>query len=146
MLWWYWLLLGLLLIGLEMASAGGFYVIFFGAAAVIVAPLVALGIAGPAWMQWLLFSVLSVVSLLLFRNPVMRRMNLNVGAADIDTLAGEAGSALTDIAAGATGHVELRGATWTARNAGPTPLSKGDRCVVVKAERLTLLVRAEGTA
>jgi membrane protein implicated in regulation of membrane protease activity len=90
--------------------------------------------------------VLSVVSLLLFRNPIMRKLNLGAGADDIDTLAGETGTALDDMGAGANGHVELRGTTWSARNTGLTPLPRGHRCVVVRADRLTLLVKAEEAA
>ena len=62
--------------------------------------------------------MLSVVSLVLFRNPLMRKLNLGAGAADIDTLAGETGTALEDMGAGANGRVELRGTTWSARNTG----------------------------
>jgi membrane protein implicated in regulation of membrane protease activity len=141
MTWWYWLVLGLVLIAAEMASSGGFYIIFFGVAAVIVAPLAAMELSAVG--QWLLFSVLSVASLIFFRNPLMRALNLGAGAADIDTLTGETGTALEDISAGAAGRVELRGTTWSARNAGSTPLARGHRCVVVRAERLTLLVKAE---
>ena len=143
MTWWYWLVLGLVLVALEMASSGGFYIIFFGVAAVVVALLAATGLAAEAWIQWLLFSVLSVVSLLLFRNPLMRTLNLGAGAADIDTLAGETGTALEDMGAGANGRVELRGTTWSARNTGTTLLARGHRCVVVRTERLTLLVKSE---
>jgi len=146
MTWWYWLVLGLVLIALEMANAGGFYIIFFGVAAIVVAPLAAIGLAEPAWIQWLLFSVLSVVSLLLFRNPLMRKLNLGAGAPDIDTLAGETGTALEDMSAGANGRVELRGTTWSARNTGSTPLARGHRCVVVRTDRLTLLVKPEEAA
>ena len=141
MTWWYWLVLGLVLIALEMVSSGGFYIIFFGVAAVVVAPLAAMGASTTS--QWLLFSVLSIVSLVLFRNPMMRALNLGAGAPDIDTLAGETGTALEDIGAGGNGRVELRGTTWSARNAGSIPLARGSRCVVVRAERLTLLVKAE---
>jgi membrane protein implicated in regulation of membrane protease activity len=143
MAWWNWLLLGLVLVALEMASSGGFYIIFFGVAALIVAALVAIGVTEAAWLQWLLFSALSVASLLLFRNPIMRKLNLGAGAPDIDTLAGETGTALEDMNAGANGRVELRGTTWSARNTGSTPLARGHRCVVVRAERLTLLVKPE---
>ena len=143
MTWWYWLVLGLVLIALEMASSGGFYIIFFGIAGVIVALLAATGLAEASWIQWLLFSALSVVSLLLFRNPLMRKLNLGAGAADIDTLAGETGTALEDMGAGANGRVELRGTTWSARNTGTTLLARGHRCVVVRTERLTLLVKSE---
>jgi membrane protein implicated in regulation of membrane protease activity len=143
MTWWYWLVLGLVLIALEMASAGGFYIIFFGVAALIVGPLAYLGIAEPVWLQWLLFSALSVASLVFFRNPLMRKLNLGAGSADLDTLAGETGTALDDIGAGGNGHVELRGTTWSARNTGSTPLARGHRCIVVRADKLTLLVKAE---
>jgi membrane protein implicated in regulation of membrane protease activity len=143
MIWWYWLVLGLVLIALEMVSAGGFYIIFFGVAAVIVAGLAGSGLVDSNWIQWLLFSVLSVASLVLFRNPLMRTLNLGEGAADIDTLAGETGTALEDMSVGANGRVELRGTTWSARNTGSSPLPRGHRCVVVRAERLTLLVKPE---
>lgn len=143
MTWWYWLVLGLVLIALEMASSGGFYIIFFGVAGMVVALLAAIGLAEASWLQWLLFSVLSVASLVFFRNPLMRKMNLGGGSPDIDTLAGETGTALEDMNAGANGRVELRGTTWSARNTGTTPLPRGHRCVVVRTERLTLLVKPE---
>jgi len=71
MLWWQWLVVGLVLIALEMAASGGFYVIFFGIAALTIGGLHLFGLAGPAWFQFLLFSVLSVASLALFRSPLM---------------------------------------------------------------------------
>ena len=52
--WWHWLALGLILIALELAASGGFYIIFFGVAAMVIAALSFLGIAGPTWfgMNW----------------------------------------------------------------------------------------------
>jgi membrane protein implicated in regulation of membrane protease activity len=143
MLWWHWLLLGLVLTALEMAASGGFYIVFFGIAAIIVALLSLADVAGPLWFQMLLFSALSVASLLFFRNPIMRRLNLGAGAPDIDTLATETGSVIESMAPGSNGRVEVRGTPWSARNVGTTPLSSGARCVVVRADRLTLLVKAE---
>jgi inner membrane protein len=143
MLWWHWLLLGVVLTALELAAAGGFYIIFFGVAAIIIALLALMEIAGPLWFQLLLFSVLSVASLMFFRNPIMRRLNLDAGAADIDTLAGERCSVIDPMAPGGNGRVELRGTPWSARNIGTTPLASGARCFVTRAERLTLLVKAE---
>ena len=143
MLWWHWLLLGVVLIALEMAASGGFYIIFFGVAAVIVALLALSDLGGPLWLQLLLFSALSVASLLFFRNPIMRSLNLEGGASDLDTLAGESCSVLEPMPPGGNGRVELRGTTWSARNLGTTPLSSGARCTVVRSERLTLLVKAE---
>lgn len=143
MLWWHWLLLGVVLIALEMAASGGFYIIFFGVAALAVAALALAGLGGPTWLQLLLFSVFSVASLLFFRNPIMRALNLEGGAPDIDTLAGETGSVLEPMPPGGNGRVELRGTSWSARNLGTTTLSSGARCTVIRSERLTLLVKAE---
>ena len=57
MAWWLWLLVGLALLGVEMLTPGGFFTIFFGVAAIVVGVLSRFGLAGPPWMQWLLFSV-----------------------------------------------------------------------------------------
>ncbi len=143
MLWWHWLLLGVVLTALEAATAGGFYIIFFGIAAVVIALLVLFGVAGPLWFQLLLFSAVSIVSLLLFRNPIMRRLNLTAGTTDLDTLAGESCTVLEPMSPGGSGRVEARGTSWSARNIGTTPLASGARCVVAQSERLTLLVKAE---
>ena len=56
-------------VALEMAASGGFYVIFFGVAAIAIGGSTCSTWPGPSWFQFLLFSVLSVGSLLLFRNP-----------------------------------------------------------------------------
>jgi membrane protein implicated in regulation of membrane protease activity len=143
MSWWHWLLLGVLLTALEAATAGGFYIIFFGIAAIVIALLALFGVAGPLWFQLLLFSALSVVSLMLFRNPIMRRLNLTAGTTDLDTLAGESCTVIEPMPPGASGRVEARGTSWSARNIGTTPLASGARCVVAQSERLTLLVKAE---
>ena len=115
----------------------------FAVVAVIIALLSLAGLSGPLWFELLLFSVLSVASLLFFRNPIMRRLNLEGGAADLDTLTGQTCSVLEPMPPGGNGRVELRGTTWSARNLGTTPLSNGARCTVIRSERLTLLVKAE---
>jgi len=71
--WWDWLALGLLLIALEMRTHGGFYILVFGVTAIFVSGLSLLEFAGPAWVQVLLFASISVVSLLVFRDPHKRR-------------------------------------------------------------------------
>lgn len=142
--WWQWFALGLVLVLLEMASAGGFYVIFFGVAAIAIGALHLLDLAGPVWMQFLLFSVLSVGSLLLFRTPVIRWLKLDAGKPDVDTLVGEIATPLEEIPPGAVGRVELRGTLWTARNASTIPVSRGARCSVVRVDRLMLLIEPEG--
>ena len=141
--WWHWLLVGLVLIALEMSASGGFYVIFFGIAALAVAALQVVGLAGPAWVQLLLFSTISVASLFAFRQRLLKRWQLEGGRADIDSLVGDTAFALEDIAAGAVGRVELRGTTWSARNSTAESIAKGRRCTVIRTDQLMLFVRPE---
>lgn len=144
MAWWHWLVIGLILVGLEMAASGGFYVIFFGVAALVIGALHMLGIAGPVWFQFLLFSVLSVASLLLFRRPILRWLEGDKAGIEVDSLVGETAIPLEDIGAGAVGRAELRGTVWSARNTDGAPLARGQRCTVASVDRLMISIKAEG--
>lgn len=139
--WWHWLVIGLILVALELAASGGFYVIFFGIAAIAVSALRLLNVAGPAWLQLLLFSAVAVGSLLVFRSRLQRL--LRSPGEEVDSLVGETAVALETISPGAVGRVELRGALWSARNASTAPIEKGVRCTVVRTGGLMLFVKAE---
>jgi hypothetical protein len=142
--WWHWLLLGAVLVALEMASSGGFYVIFFGVAALAIGGLHLFDLAGPLWWQFLLFSILSVTSLALFRGVVLRWLHLDKAAVDVDSLVGDPAVPLDDIAPGAVGRAELRGTVWSARNASGGAVLRGQRCTVVRVERLMIFIEPEG--
>ncbi len=143
MLWWLWLLLGLALLGLEALTPGGFFVLFFGCAALVVGTVTGLGFGGPVWVQWLLFSALSVSSLLLFRGKLLAWAEARPRGGAIDRLEGEIAVLLEDLAPGAIGKAELRGTAWNAQNSGRRPLSKGQRCRVARVEGLTLWLQAD---
>ncbi len=140
MAWWLWVLLGLALLVVEMMTPGGLFALFFGLSALIVSGVEALGIA-PAWLEWLLFAALGVALLLLLRKPVQARLQTRQSA--VDTLVGEVAIPLEDLAPNATGKVELRGTSWTARNAGESALARGQRCQVQRVDGLTLWIRSE---
>jgi inner membrane protein len=144
LLWWYWIALGLLLVVLELAAPGGFYFIFFGIGALTVGLLSAFDAAGPAWAQILLFSLLSLLSLVLFRARILGKLQGNKRAGDMDTLVGEVGTLSEELPAGGVGKVELRGTAWSAKNTSHATLKRGERCVVVRVEGLTLVVGPEG--
>jgi hypothetical protein len=143
-LWWHWLVLGLLLVLAELASAGGFYMIFFGVGAIVVALLASFGLAGPLWLQLFLFSLISVVSLLLFRRPLLKRLQLEPQMPPVDPLVGEIGVASEDLLPGKVGRVELRGTAWSGRNTTSSPLARGARCRVIRVDGLTVDVEPEG--
>ncbi len=142
MAWWIWVLGGLVLLVLEVATPGGFFAVFFAAGAILVGGLKALGWEGPAGADWLVFTVLSVASLAFFRKPLMRRFSLSSGR-PVDRMEGERALVTEQVAPGGVGKAEMRGASWTARTAGDATLGAGCRCRVERVEGLTLWLRAE---
>jgi inner membrane protein len=146
MLWWYWVILGMALAAIEVAGPGVFFFIFFGVGAVAVGLLVLVGIGGPPWVQWLLFSVLSLVSLGLFRGRLLQRQKAMLDSTPgvDDNFVGEVAVAIDDIAPGAHGRAELRGTGWSALNVGPEPIVRGCRCVVRRVDGLLLHLVPEG--
>ncbi|MBH0179826.1 MAG: NfeD family protein [Nitrospira sp.] len=142
MIWWYWIFLGLALAGAEMLSPGGFYLLFFGIASIIVGALAGMDVVTAAWLQWLLFSGLAVLALLLLRGPLLR-MTHSRPAQEMDSMVGEAAVLMENLQPGHTGKAELRGSTWTVRNVGTVPLSSGQRATVTKVDGLTIFVTPE---
>jgi membrane protein implicated in regulation of membrane protease activity len=140
MIWWLWVLLGIALLALELATPGGFFALFFGAGALAVAPLAAAGI-DPVW-QWLAFPAVSLALLALLRRWLLERVGQRSGPR-VDELVGQETVLLRDIPAGGVGQTELRGVPWEARVASGIALRAGQRCRVERVEGLTLWVRAE---
>jgi membrane protein implicated in regulation of membrane protease activity len=140
--WWAWILLGIVLFLAEIVTPGGFYIIFFGVGAVAVGVLAGFDLGGPLWFQFVLFSLISVLALWLFREKVLRLVQ-GGPRHSVDSLVGETAVATEDIAANAIGKAELRGTSWTARNVGEKPLARGERCTVERIEGLTIFIRAE---
>jgi hypothetical protein len=144
MQWWHWIAIGLVLAGLEVLTPGGFFIVFFGAGAVATGILSLAGLAGPLWTQWLLFTVLSVLSLLFFRKPLLARMRAMDGNPPVDPLVGEVATPVADIGPGVVGRAELRGSAWQARNAGAVTAVRGQRCRVTRVDGLTIDILPEG--
>jgi len=142
--WWHWLGLGLILVALEMAASGGFYIIFFGVSAIVLAVLRLAGVGSPLWLQLVLFAVMAVGSLLLFRHPLLRWLQLDRPGVNVDSMIGDVAVPLDDIAPGAVGRAELRGTVWSARNSAARAVARGERCRVVTIDQLMILIEPEG--
>ena len=144
MTWWLWAFLGLFLLGSEIVTPGGFYMLFFGIGALVVGALVGLGLIQSEWVSWLLFSVFSVASLVILRPPLRRLMTAERDdVSPVDTMGGETAIVLDDVPPGATGKAECRGSTWNAHNAGDKPLLKGQRSRVERVDGITLWIKPE---
>ena len=144
MAWWMWVLGGLALFAFELLTPGGFFVIFFGVGALAVGLLAGLGIVEAGWVEWLLFSAISIVSLLLFRKPLLEWMKRREPVRPpVDSLVGETAVLTEDLPAGGVGKAELRGTSWNVRAREGGSLARGQRTRVERVDGLTLWVRAE---
>jgi inner membrane protein len=142
MLWWIWMLLGVALLLHELTSTGAFVSLFFGAGAIIVGLLAAFHAAGPFWMQVLLFTVSSVVSLLILRRKLIAKFR-RPEHIDLDSVIGRIAIAVEPITRGSIGKTELRGSVWNARNVGHRDILAAERCNVVGLDGLQLQVKTE---
>ena len=140
--WWLWLAGGLALVVAELATPSGFFILFFGVGALTVGTLARLGIVQAEWLQWLLFTVLSVVYLLLFRGRLETRMKMPPPP-NVDSFVGVLAVAQERLSPGVVGKVEVRGASWSARNTSGVTLEPGQRCKVVSVDGLLLTVVPE---
>lgn len=142
MTWWAWLVIGLLLLAGEILTPGGFYLIFFGVAALLVGLVKMLGFELGLAMEGLLFVVASVAGLMFFRKPLLERFRKLTPVSDVDNLTSEIASAMEEIPVQGIGKVELRGTSWNARNVSDSPIPKSTRCRVERVDGLTLEVRS----
>ena len=142
MTWWFWVALGLVLGAIELATPGGFFIIFFGVAAIVVGLLQLAGLGLPAWGEWLLFPILAVAALRVFRRPLLAW--LQPGAVNaVDSMVAEVAVPVSAIEPGQHGRAELRGTVWSAHNVGDIAVSAGQRCRVVAVNGLQLDIRPE---
>jgi membrane protein implicated in regulation of membrane protease activity len=132
--WWVWLALGLVLLVIEMATPSGFFLLFFGLGALLVGTLSRLGVGGPPWVQWLIFTVSSVTFTLLFRGRLRQRMHQPTGI--VDSMIGELAIPRERILPEGFGGIEVRGAHWRGRNEASVPVEPGQRCRVVSVDNL----------
>ena len=138
--WWIWVLAGLLLLAIELVSST-MHIGLFAIGAFTVALLEGLGIEMPLWAELMIFTTVSVVSMVVVRPILIRKLKLDRKPV-VDTLVGEQALALDEIPPSAVGKAEMRGTTWSARNIGETSLIRGQRCVVTAIEGLVIHVRA----
>jgi len=136
MSWWLWTIAGCILLALELTSPG-FFILFFGVGALVVAAAVAVWPALALWAQIALFSVTSLGALLLFRKRLAAVFAQEPAPSSNDLLRDTA-TPLEPLAPGAVGKAELRGVHWKARNVADVPLAAGQRCRVAATEELML--------
>jgi inner membrane protein len=140
--WWLWLAAGLALVVTELVTPSGFFIIFFGVGALTVGVLKAFHLVDSLTAELLLFSVLSIVSLVLFRGLLQSKVQ-NPPPPTVDSLIGVLAIVQESLSPGVVGKVEVRGSMWSARNTSDVTLAPGQRARVAAIDGLTLTVVPE---
>ena len=142
MSWWGWLIVGIFLMAAELTAVdAAFYLIFVGVAAICLGLVGLAGVTLPVWGQWLLFSILAVTSMALFRQKLYSK--LRGGSPGFqNTTVGAVVAVSENVPQGGQTRVRLRGTQWTAMNVGPASIMAGANARVVEADGVEL--RIEG--
>ena len=139
--WWGWIVIGTLMFCAELfAIDAQFFLIFIGSGALIVGAVELLGFAMPAWLQWLMFASLSVVSMVTFRRKLYDMIRGGVLPVS-DAVVGKSINLEEQLAPGATCRAEYRGTTWTVKNVGEATIASGSSATIEAMEGLTLHVK-----
>ncbi len=135
-----WFIFGLVLFFLELLVPG-FVIFFFGVGAWVTAILCL--VANPGInLQFIVFGVTSVLSLLALRKILQKKFFYsedNLSERVEDEFTGREALALTDISPDKKGKVEFKGTTWQAES--ESTISEGQTVVVSGKENVTLIVK-----
>ncbi len=138
---WGWLVLGVLLFSAEMFLIDAqFYLVFLGAAAVVVGLLEWSGVPLPDAGQWLLFAVLSLLAMQGFRRRLYEKLRKPQDTVPEALTVGDHVLLPESLSPGQTCRVEYRGSSWTARNVDHAAIS--GEVEIIHVEGLTLQVRS----
>jgi membrane protein implicated in regulation of membrane protease activity len=143
MQWWAWIAVGAILLGSELAFVDAqFYLVFVGAAALVVGFLSLTGADLAVWLQWLIFTVLAAVSMVGFRRRIYERMRRTLPIMRSGP-AGEVVTLAAELPPGETCRIEYGGSSWNAINCGTSVIAAGARARIERVDGLTLVVHAD---
>jgi membrane protein implicated in regulation of membrane protease activity len=136
--WWGWIIFGALLLGSELLIVdAGFYLVFIGIAAALTGVIELAGVGLEPWMQWVVFSIISLVSMVLFRKKLYDK--LRGSAVGYET--GPAGEIVTveqTLQPGESGRLAYRGTEWAVTNSSDQVMEQGQHVQISSVESLTL--------
>jgi len=139
--WWGWTVAGAILLGAELIFVNAhFYLVFIGSAAIVVGLITALTPAFADWAQWVAFAALSILSMLLFRSRVYRRLHARAPVVQTGPVGGTITLRVT-LAPGESCQAEHGGTFWTVMNDSSTPIPSGAPARIASVQGLTLMVR-----
>ncbi|AJT40944.1 NfeD family protein [Psychromicrobium lacuslunae] len=142
--WALWLLVFLILAGIEMLTLDLFFILMSVGA---FAAMISYFLGAEFWLQIVIFCVVAL-AMILFVRPVALR-HLRLGPKDlrtnVDRLIGHAAVVVEPVNA-ESGLVKIGGDTWSARFRGGQTLAAGSNVVVTEIDGATAIVTAETAA
>lgn len=136
-----WILVAIVSGAIEVASAG-FWFLWLGVSALLVALGVSLGFMNNLESQLLMFALFSALFIIFTRPLVVKLFKSEDIPTNAEALIGQHGVSLSEIKPLQYGQVKLNGEIWTA--ASNEEISAGTRVEVTGIEGVKLLVRNSG--
>ena len=135
----FWLILVAVMLVIEIFTMG-LTTIWFSLGAVAAA--IAAGLGAPLWVQILLFTVVSVVIMILVRPFALKVMDRNRTKTNIDEVIGNQAEVIESIDnQKEQGKVRFRGVEWMARSVDGSTVAAGDVVTVEEVSGVKLLVK-----
>jgi len=143
--WWAWIAIGAVLLGSELAFIDAqFYLVFVGASALVVGFLELTGLLPLLWLQWAVFGILAVVSVIVFRRRIYSKLRRKIP----DMMHGPVGDTLVipaPLQPGETCRLEYCGSYWSATNGGSSLIAAGQHARIDQVKGLTLIIHGESS-
>ena len=115
MTWSFWLILAIILFIAEILSPGMFFFACLGIGALLTAVVVLITL--PLWLQWVVFSVFSLLSIYLIRPIAKRFFKLKeIVKSNVDGLIGKKAIVIEAIDPMKPGMIKVEGEMWKARS------------------------------
>ena len=135
----FWLILVAVMLVIGIVTMG-LTTIWFSLGAVAAA--IAAGLGAPLWVQILLFTVVSVVIMILVRPFALKVMDRNRTKTNIDEVIGKQAEVIEPIDnQKEQGKVRFRGVEWMARSVDGSTVAAGDVVTVEEVSGVKLLVK-----
>lgn len=137
--WLIWVIISIVCLILELSS-GDFFILCFAIGAAVAAIIAACGLS-LTW-QIILFAVISILSLLLVRPALIRKLHKphRERLSNAEAMIGQEGRVSETIEAGGYGRVAIDGDDWKALSADGSAIEKNTRVRVVKMDSIILTV------
>ena len=134
-----WLVILAVMIVLEIFSLG-LTTIWFGIGAIGAAIVSWMGYG--IWVQLIVFAVLSVIAMAVFRPLAVKYLNKDKEKTNIDGVVGEVVVVTKEVNNEmAAGEVQLNGMSWTARSQDGRVIPEAERVTVVSVQGVKLIVK-----